>query len=47
MRTRHVVFALSALTLAGLGLGAAAQQKPAAAPRASSSAPVVVYKSPT
>lgn len=47
MRFRHVALAISALTLAGFGPGAAAEQKPAASPPAPGAAPVIVYKSPT
>lgn len=47
MRTRYLTFAFSTLAIAGLGLGASAEQKPAAVARTSSTSPVVVYKSPT
>ncbi|MFA5909154.1 MAG: hypothetical protein WC815_10290 [Vicinamibacterales bacterium] len=46
MRIKHMA-ALSVLAVAGFGLVASAQQKPATAPRTSSTPSVVVYKSPT
>lgn len=46
MRIKHMA-ALSVLAVAGFGLVASAQQKPAATPRTSSPTSVVVHKSPT
>lgn len=46
MRIKHMA-AFSVLAIAGFGLIASAQQKPAPAPRTSGTPSVVVYKSPT
>ncbi len=46
MRVKHMA-AFSVLAVACFGLIASAQQKPATAPRTSSTPSVVVYKSPT
>ena len=47
MKLRHIVFAASVITVAGLGLVAVAQTKPAAGAKSSTPSSVVVYKSPT
>ena len=44
MRRKTIALTAAAVVFAGLGLGVAAQQKPAAKPGANT---VVVYKSPT
>lgn len=47
MRLRNVTLVVSALAMAGFGLEAWGQQKPASTAPASATSSVVVYKSPT
>jgi hypothetical protein len=47
MRRAYTVLALAGVLVAGLGLGLAAQQKPAAPAAAGAKPSVMVYKSPT
>jgi hypothetical protein len=47
MRRTLSIFAASGVLATGLGLGLAAQQKPAATPAAGAQPKVSVYKSPT
>jgi len=47
MTLRHIAFAASVITVAGLGLVAVAQTKPATGAKSSTPSSVVVYKSPT